>query len=95
LEPVCWERRDYTGKFGFKRQNIHKFRLNNRRLRGCNRHRNAAKIVIKEKMYPNLLEDDMVEKLQSGVDPETLVREHITTAEHAPEKRKLSCTNRE
>ena len=48
-----------------------------------------AGAMIREKMYLNLLEDDTVERLQVGTDPETLVQEHVS------EKRKVSWIERE
>jgi hypothetical protein len=45
-------------------------------------------------MNPNLLEDDTMERLQSGADSEILVWEYIATAKHALEKKKLFWINR-
>jgi hypothetical protein len=50
----------------------------------------VAGVVIREKMYLNLLEDDIVERLQSGTNVETLVWKYIAAKEHVLESRKVS-----
>jgi hypothetical protein len=91
---VCAGRRDYTCKFGCDRKNIHKIKLNNHRWRGCLQHVDGNGALIREKMYPNLLERDTVDRLQAGADPKTLLRNYLAGEDHVPEKRRLSWSQR-
>jgi hypothetical protein len=88
--PVCAGRKDYTCKFGCDTKNIHKIRLNNHRSRGCPQHVDGNGTPIKEKMYPNLLERDTVDRLQASANAETLLQEYLPGEDHVPEKRRLS-----
>ena len=54
-----------------KRQFMH---LNSHRHQGCPRNKNAARIPIPEKMYPNLLTDNRARDMEAGIDPMELIR---------------------
>jgi hypothetical protein len=50
--------------------------FNSHRRQGCRANRNTAGVPIREKMYPNLLIDNMVKDLLVGADPVQLINEY-------------------
>jgi hypothetical protein len=48
-------------------------RLSSHCRQGCPRNKNAASVPIPEKMYPNLLTDNIARDLEVGADPVELI----------------------